>query len=120
MNKLKNKLRENKGRVFKKKAIIRSSNKGDHFGVEEKDLTLNDFLNLLRQEPDVSDEFVYLKIVSHPYDLRIVDYDHKSIESNDNDKSLIFNKKTPLPSTPTNQQARITVSARGITYLNED
>lgn len=55
INKLKNKFKENKGRIFKKKAIIRSSNKGDQFGLEEKDLTLIDFINLLKQEPDVSD-----------------------------------------------------------------
>lgn len=84
VHKLKNKLKENKGRIFKKRAIIRSSNKGDYFGVEDKDLTLTDFLNLLKQEPDMADEFVYLKIVSHPYDLKIVDYDNKSIESSIN------------------------------------
>lgn len=86
---------------------------------------MQDFLNLLKQEPDVSDEFVYLKIVSNPYDLRIVDYDNKTLESGNGNngtdgKSNIFNKKLPLPSTVGTQHDRITVSARGITYLNEE
>ena len=46
VNKLKERLKENKGRIVKKKAIIRSKDKGDFEGAEDKELTLIDFLNL--------------------------------------------------------------------------
>lgn len=55
VNKLKERLKENKGRIVKKKAIIRSKDKGDFEGAEDKESTLIDFLNLMKQEPDLSD-----------------------------------------------------------------
>ena len=105
---------------MKKRAVIRSQNKSDGFGVGDHDLTMLDFISLIKQGHEMSDEFCYLKVMSNPYDLKIVDYYEKSTELSLKDERVcIFNKKAPLPSI-SNTHDKITISAKGVTYLSKD
>ena len=42
---------------------------------KNEDLTPLDFINLIRQDPEMRDEFCYLNRRNHAYDYKIVDYD---------------------------------------------
>lgn len=96
---------------------------------EEDVLTPYDFIKLVTEDPDISDEFCYLRKLSHPYDLRIVDYeatttdDTKPLSSKGHVSSIkhrsehnVFNRKPVLPS----KSECITISSRGITYFSKD
>ena len=75
---MKTKLKKHKGKCGKKGSKIKSKDTGcgvEH--TEEDVLTPYDFIKLISEDPDISDEFCYLKKATHPYDLRIVDYEKK-------------------------------------------
>lgn len=119
--KLKEKLKKHKGRGAKKGSKIKSYD--NHMGISEKDddvLTPYDFIKLLNEDPDISDEFCYLKKMTHPYDLRIVDYEKKDREpaTKSSSRSETFNRK-PILSTVDKGEC-ITISARGITYFTSE
>lgn len=75
----------------------------------DESLSPYDFIKLVSEDPSISDEFCYLKKMSNPYDLKIVDYDILTGEDSAKSKQEIssvrhrsehnvFNKKPVLQS----------------------
>jgi hypothetical protein len=86
---------------------------------EEDVLTPYDFIQLLGEDPGISQEFCYLKKVTHPYDLRIVDYELGDESQNrlhrlnrNKSEHRLFNKKPVLSNS--DKSECITISSRGI------
>lgn len=47
-------------------------NKNMKFSLSDENLTPEDFIQLLEEDDKITNEFCYLKKVSHPYDLKII------------------------------------------------
>lgn len=71
-------------------------NKDEPGDAKEPILKPMDFINLIRTDPEMRDEFCYLNRQSHPYDYKIVE----------------FNSRNP--------NEYMTISARGITHFYKD